>query len=51
MRIAGKLMSDGHILVAMEKDRKNPKYNVFVFKESDAIKTRLQELKKEKSHR
>lgn len=41
MRLAGLLMSDGFILTAMEKDNRNPKYNVFVFKDTEELRERI----------
>lgn len=47
MRIAGRLMADGFVLTGMEKDKKNPNYNVFIFRDSEELRARLEVYKAE----
>ena len=48
MKLAGYLMQNGFILQGMEKDKRDERFNVFHFKETDELVRVLEEYKKSK---
>lgn len=49
MRLAGFLMSEGFILTKMDKDKKNPKFNIFIFEDSVHIRNKIEFYKNTKT--
>lgn len=45
-QMAAKLMLKGFVLQGMDKNKNNPKKNIFYFKDSDELKRSLTELSK-----
>lgn len=43
MRLAGNLMTQGYILLATVPNIKDPRHNVFYFKDTPQIKTAIQD--------
>lgn len=47
-RLAGYLMMNKFVLQGMEKDKQNPNFNIFHFKESDDLLKAIKEFKSNK---
>ena len=44
-RLAGFLMLNGYILLRMNEDRKNPDFDIFIFKNDDGIENAINDYK------